>query len=90
MSYSAIADAARNTQLRLRIAACVAKEGHAGLTLETGALMKADSIQWQCCAQPGWGEAWAYAQANGSLDPGADGSVIPDSWILSAVQALMG
>lgn len=86
MSYSSIAQAAVSSSLRVRIAACVAQEGHAGLTLQTGALMQADSIQWQCCAEPGWDHAWESALAGNVLDPGADPAVITDAMILSAVQ----
>lgn len=53
MSYASIAKAATNAQLRLRLAACIAQEGGAGASLETGALMRADSIQWQCASEPG-------------------------------------
>ena len=86
MSYRAIALAATDQQLRLRLAACVAQEGGAGYTLRTGALFVADAIQWQCCAEPGWGEAWQYAQDTGNLTPGSDPAVISDAMILGAVQ----
>lgn len=90
MSYSSIAAAAQDAQLRLRIAACVAQEGHAGQTLQTGALMRADSLQWQCCAEPGWGPAWESAQITGNPSPGTDPGVITDAMILSAVQKHLG
>lgn len=86
MSYSAIADAATDPHLRVRLAACVAQEGGAGYTMATGALMRADAIQWQCCAEPGWGEAWEYAVNSQNPNPGADPAVISDGMILGAVQ----
>lgn len=86
MSYATIAQAARDTSLRLRIAACIAQEGKAGDTLQTGAMARADAIQWQCCAEPGWGEAWESALANAIPDPGNNPGVITDQMILGAVQ----
>lgn len=90
MSYTSIAQTATNAQLRLRIAACIAQEGGAGETLQTGALMRADQMQWQCAAEPGWGEAWESALVAGNPDPGNDPGVIPDAWILVAVQKHLG
>ena len=90
MSYWLIAQAARDTSLRLRIAACIAQEGGAGDTLQTGAMARADAIQWQCCGEPGWGEAWASASQSARPDPGSDESVITDHMILAAVQKHLG
>lgn len=60
----------------------------------------ADQIQWLCCGEPGWGEAWdsgmevrREAASEGIYDLlaiGADPSVIPDSWVLTAVQKHLG
>ena len=61
-------------------------EGAVGDTLQTGALYQADKIQWQCAAEPGWGEAWESAIAGGTTDIGNDPGVITDGMILSAVQ----
>ena len=91
MSYKDIAQAARDGSLRLRIAACIAQEGKAGDTLQTGALARADSIQWQCCGEPGWGDAWASALASGTVtDPGNDPGVITDGMIRAAVARHLG
>jgi hypothetical protein len=90
MSYQSIARAASDAALRQRIAACVAEQGHAGDTLQTGALATADAIQWQVCAEPGWGDAWDSALASGNLAPGSDPAVISDEMILSAVQKHLG
>lgn len=84
MTYSAIAKAARDQHLRSRIAACLAQEGG----LDEHPIPAADAIIWACCAQPGWGEAWAYALATEVADPGDDPAVISDGMILSAVQSI--
>ena len=88
MSYASIAQAAVSGSLRYRIAACIAQEGGAGDTLQTSALGCADQIMWQCCAEPGWGEAWesALVAEPPNPDPGNDPAVISDSQILAAVQ----
>lgn len=50
----------------------------------------ADAIQWQCCAEPGWGAAWDSAIAAEVENPGADPAVISDGMILTAVQLRLG
>jgi hypothetical protein len=40
-------------------------------------------------AQPGFGDAYAYALANGNPAPGKDDTVITDEQILSAVQSIL-
>lgn len=49
----------------------------------------ADAIIWQCCASPGWGQAYAYALDTNVTDPGNDPAVISDGQILAAVQPLV-
>jgi hypothetical protein len=44
--------------------------------------------QWQLSAQPGWGQAYASAIANGIKEPGNDEGAITDGMILAAVQLL--
>lgn len=83
MSYLSISQAATDPLLRARIAACCAQESTSGLH----ATQLADGIQWQCCGEPGWGEAWESAKAAGGGDDiGADPAVITDPMILAAVQ----
>lgn len=82
MSYESIAQAAVSVSLRSRIAGCVAQEDSSG----AHPLIVTDQIQWRCCAEPGWGEAWESALAADNDDPGSDPGVIPDAWILTAVQ----
>ena len=85
-SYETIALCAVDPQMRPRIAAAISVEGDVGMSLNQGALFQADQIQWQCCAEPGWGEAWEYAVNSGNPSPGADPAVISDGMILTAVQ----
>jgi hypothetical protein len=87
VSYESIAQAAQDTVLRSRIAACVAQEDHGS---RGHPLAVTDMIQWQVCSEPGWGEAWESAVAGGVPVPGADQTVIPDAWILTAVQKYLG
>lgn len=47
-----------------------------------------DNIWW-IAASPGFADAYEYALLNGNPEPGKDPSVITDSQILSAVQALL-
>ena len=96
MSYIGVAQAAADNTLRTRVAACIAREqGGYQSVFEV-----VERIMWQCCAEPGWGEAWDYgmevrreAASDGIFDLlaiGADPSVIPDSWVLTAVQKHLG
>lgn len=80
MSYDTIADVSESGSLRRRITACAAQEGEAD----------PDSwvykTRWVWAAAPGWGEAFASAEAAGNPDPGADEAVITDAMILTQVQ----
>ena len=85
MSYCDVSVMARDGHLRERIAACAAKEG---VTVPQPTQW-ADDHQWQLDAQPGWGEARAYAREVGVIEVlGRDQGVISDGMILSAVQAV--
>lgn len=83
MSYTGIGLAAQDSDLQRRVAACVAQEQD---TAEPYPPTRASEIMWSCCGEPGWGEAYASALASDNPAPGADPSVIPDAWILTAVQ----
>jgi hypothetical protein len=89
MTYNAIADMARNESLQLRLTAAAASEGLYNPMMWVGQYV------WNLVAQPGWPEAFAYAQATrdpedvGWVDPGRDEGVITDGMILSAVQGLL-
>lgn len=86
MTYSAIATAAQDQHLRLRIAACIAQESPDS---PTHPIAHADAIIWQACGSPGWGEAYASALAADVPDPGNDPAVISDAMILAAVQPMI-
>ena len=86
MSYLSISQAACDSRLRDRIAACVAQETAGG----EHPVVIADALMWRCAAQPGWGEAWERALNTQNPNPGADPAVISDGMILSAVQGLIG
>ena len=85
MSYNSIALAAQDQDLRVRIAACVAQEYPGNPAHPT---VYADQIQWLCCGEPGWGDAYESALAADPPNPapGADPAVITDLMILGAVQ----
>lgn len=80
MSYSTQAKLARDNALLDRVTACAATQGKADPT------SWAYAHQWKLSAEPGWDDAYAYAIAAGTDNPGDDGGVITDAMILSAVQ----
>jgi hypothetical protein len=82
MGYLDIANMTENGALQRRLIACAATEGEADP--ETWVA----THRWTLCAAPGWADAWASAEAAGSVDPGVDDAVITDPMILSEVQAL--
>lgn len=81
-TYDSIADVADSASLARRVTACASQEGDP--SPETWTYQH----RWQYAAQPGWGAAFASAEAGGNPDPGADPAVVTDGQILSAVQAL--
>lgn len=86
MSYQAIAQAAQDPNLKLRIAACVATQPD--VPSNWWPIPAADRLQWACAGEPGWGAAWESAAANPEITViGNHPGVISDSMILSAVQA---
>ena len=81
MSYAGIHQMQSNIALRARITACAAQEG------KTWAQITEPMYFYKLASSPGWGAAWASAEAGGVADPGANEGVITDGMILSAVQA---
>jgi hypothetical protein len=83
MALIDISLAAHDGDLLQRIAACIAQQ-------TPGSQEAPESIaglhMWRICAEPGWSDAYASALAAGVADPGLDAGVIPDTWILAAVQ----
>lgn len=84
MTYDSTADVAESGSLTRRVTACVALEGQESPEVWTY------QNRWGWAAAPGWGEAFASAQAAGNPDPGADEAVITDAMILTQVQAMRG
>ena len=86
MTYNAIAAAAQDQHLRMRIAACVAQETPDGTQHPT---VIADQIQWRVVAAPGLADAYNYALLTSVENPGKDEAVITDAMLLAAVQPLV-
>ena len=86
MSYTAIATAAQDQHLRLRIAACIAQEAPEDTRHP---IAHADAIQWQVVATGTLADAYTYAVETDVSDPGADPAVITDAALLAAVSALL-
>lgn len=91
MTYLDVADMTNNGALLRRCSAAAAQEQQAGALLDpTDPEAWAQEHRWELAAAPGWGDAWASAEAGGVVDPGADAGVITDAMILSQVQAVIG
>jgi hypothetical protein len=83
VSYSTLAQLAKDADFSERVTACAATQGI------TQADKWAEDNRWAMAAQPGFDDAYAYALAFNVTNPGKDVSVISDAQILSAVQALL-
>jgi hypothetical protein len=88
MSYLTIVRMVQSGVLTQRCVAAAAQEVAAGVD----PVSWVGANTWLLCAQPGWSDAWDYADVTAGHvgDWGADESVITDGMILSAVQALIG
>jgi hypothetical protein len=82
MAYSDIALLSSDGDFINRIRACVSTEG------ETDPVSWTRDNIWAMAASPGFGDEYASAIVNGIARPGNDQSVISDSELLSAVQAI--
>lgn len=87
MSYQSVVEMAGSQSLLARVVAAAAGEGL------TEPLQWAQANIWQVVSEPGWTDAWDYAQGVASVnvnpDTGARNDVINDNMILGAVQAIM-
>jgi hypothetical protein len=87
VTYNAIDQLASSASLLNRVAAAAASEGQAD---PTG---WADRNKWRLAAEPGWADAWSFAEDNATVnvnpDTGVRDDVINDSMILTAVQAIL-
>lgn len=83
MSYSTLAQLAKDVHFRDRVTACAALQGI------TQADKWAEDNRWAMAASPGFDEAYAYAVTFANPAPGKDVAVISDEQILSAVQVAL-
>jgi len=87
--YSAVAKMTGSMSLVERIAACYATQPNATEDPRQWALKRI----WQFAAQPGWSDAWDYAESTANInvnpDTGARNDVIGDDKILAAVQLIL-
>jgi hypothetical protein len=83
MSYSTLAQLAKDAAFLERVTACAATQGI------RQADKWAEDNRWAMAAQPGFDEAYAYAVSFENPAPGKDVAVITDAQILSAVQTLL-
>ncbi len=84
MTYAAVSQAARDEDLRNRIAACIATENIGGMH----PLAQADQIQWRVAGAVA--DEYSYAVASNVESPGKDLGVIPDATLRTAVLDALG
>ena len=85
MSYNHIADAAQDSDLRRRVAACFAQQTTG--TEQPEAL--ASVHMWRIVANGPIADAYSYAVATDVPNPGKDEAVVTDANILDAVTAIV-
>lgn len=87
MTYNGITQIASSASLLNRVAAAAADEG------QSDPVGWAQRHAWELAVQPGWADAWQYAEDNATInvnpDTGVRDDVINDSMILAAVQAIL-
>ena len=85
MSYNHIADAAQDSDLRRRVAACFAQQTTGTEQPEALAAVH----MWRIAADNDIADAYAYAVNTNVPDPGKDEAVVTDANILAAVTAIV-
>ena len=85
MSYNHIADAAQDSDLRRRVAACFAQQTTGTEQPEALAAVH----MWRIAADSDIADAYAYAVNTNVPDPGKDEAVVTDANILAAVTAIV-
>ncbi len=85
MSYNHIADAAQDSDLRRRVAACFAQETDGPDQPEALAGLH----MWRIVANGPIADAYSYAVATNVPNPGKDEAVVTDANILDAVEAIV-
>lgn len=91
MTYYDVALLQQDQDFRNRVAAAYSTEQVADGVVPVGNYDPwawASNYSWAMASAPGFGDAYAYAIANGNEAPGKDPAVITDSQILAAVQAI--
>lgn len=95
MSYATVSIIAQDPDIAARVRGCIANEVMANQWMSTSTLrarLDLSASMWLLAASPGWTAAWESALAadrtGNPLTIGNDPTVITDSMILSAVQAL--
>jgi hypothetical protein len=89
MTYTSIATLAQDAEFLHRSSACYATETMNGPGAVVDPVSWVQARSWHLAAQPGFGDAYAYAVDQGNPHPGSDPAVITDAMILSAVQSLI-
>jgi cytochrome c5 len=87
VSYYDVSQLSTDTAFISRCSACYAIES-AGAPGAKNPSQWAMENCWALAAQPGFGDAYGYAIANGNTEPGKDPAVITDAQILAAVQSI--
>jgi hypothetical protein len=85
MSYNHIADAASDSDLRRRVAACFAQQTTGTEQPEALAAIH----MWRIVATSPIADAYSYAVATDVPDPGSNEAVVTDAAILDAVTAIV-
>ena len=85
MSYNHIADAAQDSDLRRRVAACFAQQTTGTEQPEALASMH----MWRIAADATIADAYAYGVDTDVPSPGRDEAVVTDAAILAAVSAIV-
>jgi hypothetical protein len=88
MAYYDVYRLRSDVDFMARVAACYAIERQLGVGLDPGEWSQVHA--WEMAAQPGFGDAYAYAIASDNETPGRDPAVVTDEQILAAVQAING
>lgn len=93
MTYQDVSEAARDTDLRFRVAGCIATLDLTGVDIygpSRHPLAIAENYMWQIAGDQAVYEAYAYAVLNEVPNPGSDPGVVTDAMILAAVQDALG
>lgn len=88
MAYTDVAALAQDQDFALRTIAAYAQETLGKERMLTPAGWQSEH-RWDMAAQPGFGDAYAYALATNVERPGNDPAVITDAQVLAGVQSII-